>query len=465
VMRKSGLMKRVIILVSIFAVLVAGVAGGIALSSHLNSREQTVQASSDIVALQLTGDPMRVESAMPSEWYEEEWLVTNIGEAEGVAFVHLKNLVCFEDAPGAGVATAEPELVAEEGGWLGEVYTSPLGVDRCDLATHIDAELWFDSTLKLEGKLSDLVCQSIELGTLSGVEPVEAPGGGWGGYFTYSQGSGTLVDPLIAPLIAGQTIVVGEVRIWDDTENLYVIYDATGWTMEETALYVGDEPPAKLAPGKIPYKHPNVNDTVDNYGPIPLPATSVYIAAHAAGTDGETAWAFPPGAKVKLRLHFPDIDEDWLDAEMTTRFLSFEDIDNDGDGSVDEDPRDGIDNDNDGKVDEDPDADDDPLTVVDEGGHFDGSDPNKVLRSLDHWPTNAYMGDYVTFDLEFILSQSYNEDDPGKGKKPPSSKNFKKAIGLFSADIDNDNNGNVDEDLDADDDHSYELRTISPKGK
>jgi len=150
---------------------------------------------------------------------------------------------------------------------------------------------------------------------------------------------------------------------------------------------------------------------------------------------------------------------------MPTRFLFFAGIDNDGDGNVDEDPRDGIDNDNDGKVDEDPDADDDPLTPVDEGGHFDGSDPNMVLRSLDHWPTNAYMGDYVTFDLEFILSQSYNGDDPGKGKKPPSSKNFEEAIGLFSADIDNDNNGNVDEDPDADDDQSYELRTISPKGK
>lgn len=339
--------------------------------AHFSNMKQAAhnQLYSGSVISFLSGEPIRVEGAWPSEWFEQEWLLTNTGSEDRLVSVHLRNLNCFEDVLGAG-ATAEPELATESGATpVGEdadgnpIYacndpTQPtsaenpplLGADRHDLATHVDAELYFDSTLKWAGKLSDLECQTILLGTLPGAMSIGKKGG-WGVYWTYCQGSGTAANPVVAPLIAGQNWVVGEVRVWDTAGKLYVTFDTTasGWEMEETHLYIGMNPPQQMAPGQFPYKHPSVYSTTDSYGPITLPAACIYIAAHAAGTDGETAWAFPPGKKFKLRLHFPDVDEDDLGFHL-----------------------------------------------------FDETIPAEA--KWDHWPTNAYMGDYCRFDLEFILN-------------------------------------------------------------
>jgi hypothetical protein len=104
-------------------------------------------------------------------------------------------------------------------------------------------------------------------------------------------------------LWAGQHIDAGTVTVATDGENLIVTYNVTEpWGLKETHLYVGTEPPSKMAPGRFPYKHEHLDGaTVDEYV-IPLSDLDVgcddtlYIAAHAAldsdepGYGGETGW-------------------------------------------------------------------------------------------------------------------------------------------------------------------------------
>ena len=119
----------------------------------------------------------------------------------------------------------------------------------------------------------------------------EYQGGGWGQYFTYNIG-----DTVTVPLYAAQTELVGEVRISTQTvgddDYLIVEYDTTayGWEMTETHVYVGADPPLKLAPGSFPYGHDPLDPAVtsDQYS-IPLEwSGDVYIAAHAVVTDGSS---------------------------------------------------------------------------------------------------------------------------------------------------------------------------------
>ena len=68
------------------------------------------------VNLELQGLNLVIDNLMPSKWYSTEKLLVNSGTLDAVASVLIKNLENVEDAPGAGVATTQPELVAEEGG-------------------------------------------------------------------------------------------------------------------------------------------------------------------------------------------------------------------------------------------------------------------------------------------------------------------------------------------------------------
>ena len=123
-------------------------------------------------------------------------------------------------------------------------------------------------------------------------------------------------SPYVADLLAGQTEDVGDVKVWNDGDNLYVTYNITDpdWRITETHLYVGKNNPNTLttAPGQFPYDDDDatsVTDTVVTYE-IPLddidgysmqlnrkgkstgvmvadgapgvePCNDVYIAAHA----------------------------------------------------------------------------------------------------------------------------------------------------------------------------------------
>jgi hypothetical protein len=94
-------------------------------------------------------------------------------------------------------------------------------------------------------------------------------------------------------LVAGQHLDAGVVSVSNDEGNLKVEFVAlNGWSLGETHLYVGSEPPTKTAPGRFPYK----GETVYTFPLSDLeawPGDVLYIAAHAVvqkGTQQETAW-------------------------------------------------------------------------------------------------------------------------------------------------------------------------------
>ncbi len=107
---------------------------------------------------------------------------------------------------------------------------------------------------------------------------------------------------------------VGDLTVAADGTVTFQIVETDpshGWLLEETHLYVGDEAPAKSAPGQFPYKHDGLGGVASDPYSIDLAAADedgdgiVYIAAHAElimqiGVDpdtgepiyaDETAWA------------------------------------------------------------------------------------------------------------------------------------------------------------------------------
>jgi len=120
-------------------------------------------------------------------------------------------------------------------------------------------------------------------------------------------------DPFVTPLLAGQTIDVGTVSVWNDDTNLYVTYNTTGgWVMTETHLAVvtdpGDFPTNKAGNPKVghfPYSKENIfmttwEQTIEFAelegwtagGPL-------YIAAHAAIEEVTCFDGTPPGVTVE----------------------------------------------------------------------------------------------------------------------------------------------------------------------
>ncbi len=239
--------------VILVAVLVLAVAGSLVngtMASFFDieiSTENHMQ--SGVRMLELSGGPITVSAASPSTWYEHEMAVVNVGNLDGTAWLHLMNLVSTEDEPGWGKATAEPELVAEEGGCVGEdadgdpVYVGGLGMDCGDdtlgpadlaMAEFVDVEIWYDAdgddtngfeTLVASGKLADITCQWYELGFLPASTQINNnkgnKGGGWSTYFPYMIG-----DPLMeSVLIAGRNFVVGRLTVETVGTDLVITYD------------------------------------------------------------------------------------------------------------------------------------------------------------------------------------------------------------------------------------------------
>lgn len=363
--------------------------------------------------IELSGGPIQVDAVSPSTWYEHEMVVTNAGTLGGTAWLHVFNVRSIEDKPGWGEATAEPELVAEEGGQHGQVWLPGLGIDCGDdtlgpagleMANFVDIEIWYDEDGDeangfekevVSGKLADIECNWYELGFLPSSAGLAIKKGSWGTYFTYVIGP----SPMETTLVAGKHFIVGKVTIETKevkgTDCLIVTYDTTAyqWPMEESHLYVDTVPPPKSAPGQFPYtSNPDnrppddtqYNKTISDYLHeyiIPLSTVGVvsgdpvFIAAHAAEQPpgDDTAWAMGEYRKLLIRLHFPDIDEDDL---IRAGLLA------------------------------------PPLEpALGDGGYFDGTDPDIILKCWDHWPTNAFMGDKSIFDIEFLLTW--------EGQEPP----------------------------------------------
>ena len=114
-------------------------------------------------------------------------------------------------------------------------------------------------------------------------------------YLTKS--SYTETDPYKTDLLAGQTNKVGEVKVWNDAEYLYVKYEITGealtagWVITETHLAVADSlagiPQTKTGnpiPGKFEHSMEHDPAVTEYTYTIPItwdPCTDLYIAAHA----------------------------------------------------------------------------------------------------------------------------------------------------------------------------------------
>jgi len=384
-------------------VLVLAVGGSLASGTMAGFFDVEVSAENMMCAgtrtLELSSGPIVVEHAWPSQWFSKEYTLLNTGSLDGIAYIHFpavddpqgmwQGIRCEEagtvngmvydgtsyrtavgtEPVGTGVATTEPELTAEEGGCIGEkadgspVIVPGLGVDTCNLADFIEVKVYFENALKVNGMLSDVACTDWELGPIPAYEDEgTVKGGGWGSYFKYQIGGG----PIEVSLIGAQMYSTGIATISDDGINLYVEYNtsSTGWKLSETHVYAGIVPPPKLAPGQFEKWGGGQNDIsppseTDSYI-LPFSqfgatsdTTEIYLAVHAVVYNEEldkeeTAWGKGVYRKVRIELHFPDIDEDDL------------------------------------------------------GYHyFDEGNPSEA--KWDHWPTNAYMGDRCIFDLVFKL--------------------------------------------------------------
>jgi len=147
-------------------------------------------------------------------------------------------------------------------------------------------------------------------------------------------------DPYVTDLLAGQFEDVGDVKVWNDADNLYIEYEITDpeWIITETHLYVGKNVAPTPAPGQFPYDDDDaasVSDTVVAYT-IPLadidsysmklnnagkptgvmiadgspgvePCDDVYIAAHAVVEKTETfSECLVSGADSDMVLYFTE---------------------------------------------------------------------------------------------------------------------------------------------------------------
>ena len=109
---------------------------------------------------------------------------------------------------------------------------------------------------------------------------------------TFIGGPAVLGSDTIIPLFAGQHDEVGLVRVsnetTDDGNYLTVSYELTDsdWRLGTTHLYVGDNRPRKLSPGRFPYKHENLDCVSSDEYLIDLDVMgissgdNIYIAAH-----------------------------------------------------------------------------------------------------------------------------------------------------------------------------------------
>jgi hypothetical protein len=120
--------------------------------------------------------------------------------------------------------------------------------------------------------------------------------------FPAMAGAATESDPFITDLIAGQHTDVGDIKIWNDADFVYIQYETVQpYCLMETHLQVApqlsDIPQANgnPIPGQFDYKTKHDCVTTFLYT-VPLSGSScgLYIAAHAVINTGETAWGSGP---------------------------------------------------------------------------------------------------------------------------------------------------------------------------
>jgi hypothetical protein len=186
-------MKNVFLSVLVIgALIVAGVGG--TLADFSDSEEELgdlVQAGSLDLKVNGEDDPNILPAAMkgiiPDKSYHIEKVVQNVGTIDGWLYIHIKNVLCTEtndkDLNGDGVIDEldkpEPEVVAEQGGKVGQQMVTGLG-ERCDMEKHLRVEILWGTAGNMtqvdlsacdkngdgEVKMDELECEQLLIGQL-----------------------------------------------------------------------------------------------------------------------------------------------------------------------------------------------------------------------------------------------------------------------------------------------------------
>lgn len=114
---------------------------------------------------------------------------------------------------------------------------------------------------------------------------------------------------VVKPFMAGQHTQVGEVTVSTDGDGNVVVAieldPGNEWCLFLTHVYVGEDPPAKGAPGQFPYSEPVTDCKSQTYVIDPGDAEEVYVAVHAdVGTDDcDDADPCPPLPEGVINVH------------------------------------------------------------------------------------------------------------------------------------------------------------------
>jgi predicted ribosomally synthesized peptide with SipW-like signal peptide len=183
-------MKNIVLsVVVISALVVAGIGGTFA---HFSDTEEAVDNYVQIGAMDLKvnglNDPdvravIAVTDIQPGDSNDFTVTLVNTGQPQGDpcdVYMHIKNPVCENvNVHHTGEARPEPEIVSEDGGWLGQVYVNGLGAqgDTCNLTDFINVTVYYPwdagtstGPVVYTGNLSALVCNNIRLGALNKCE-------------------------------------------------------------------------------------------------------------------------------------------------------------------------------------------------------------------------------------------------------------------------------------------------------
>ena len=186
-------MKNVLLsVVVIGALIVAGVGGTLAdFSDSEEEMGDTVQAGSLDLLVNGENDPnvlpASIRGMIPDKSYHIEKVIQNVGTIDGWLYIHFKNAVCTEtndkDLNGDGVIDEldkpEPEIVAEQGGKVGQQMVAGLG-ERCDMEKHLSVQIQFGTSGNMTQvdlsdydknsdnvtKLDEIECEQVLIGQL-----------------------------------------------------------------------------------------------------------------------------------------------------------------------------------------------------------------------------------------------------------------------------------------------------------
>lgn len=183
-------MKHILLsIVVISALVVAGVGGTFA---HFSDTEESVDNLLQVGSMDLkikkgdvyVDDPnvaivISVLDIQPEDSEDRTITVKNVGQPEGdicELYIHVKNPRCSNVDNKDGSARPEPEVVAEDGGALGQMTIPGIGLtgDTCNLGDFVTVVITYKTVEKYNGTLAGLICNQQLIGYLNKCDPEEA---------------------------------------------------------------------------------------------------------------------------------------------------------------------------------------------------------------------------------------------------------------------------------------------------